>query len=75
MKVQPTAALALPTMKVNTDSQPKTKSNEELVLLRRIIAESKCFRGPASENGQQPPRTFRYRCAPGSDGYSGPGKA
>jgi hypothetical protein len=44
-----TAALALPTMKVNTDSQPTTKRNNELVLLRRIIAESKCFRRPATE--------------------------
>src|ERR1017187_9550131 len=47
-----TAALALPTMKLNTDSPPdtiQTKSTDELVLLRRIIAESKCFRGPARE--------------------------
>jgi hypothetical protein len=65
-----TAALALPTMKVNTDSQPTTKRNDELVLLRRIIAESKCFRGPARENGQQPSRAFNCRCAPGSDGGS-----
>ena len=52
MRNHTTAALALPTMKLNTDSPPdtiQTKSTDELVLLRRIIAESKCFRGPARE--------------------------
>ena len=39
------------TPKQVADSPPKPKSNEEL--LRRIIAESKCFRGPGSGKGRQ----------------------
>jgi hypothetical protein len=64
MKVQPTAAPALPTMKMNADGPPNTipnKSSEELELLKRIIEESKVFRRPASGKGQQPAKVKRKR--------------
>ena len=54
MKRQPTAAPALTTPKHKADSPPNTVANkgaDELALLRQIIAESKCFQRPASENG------------------------
>ncbi|MGD0778819.1 MAG: hypothetical protein ABSC05_39080 [Candidatus Solibacter sp.] len=49
-------------MKMNADgarATTKTKSKEELDLLRRIIAESKVFRKPPSENGQQSAKVKR----------------
>jgi hypothetical protein len=54
-----TTTPALPTMKMNADNPPNTKSSEELELLKRIIEESKCFRRPPSENGQQPGKVKR----------------
>jgi hypothetical protein len=41
------------------DSQPNTKSSEELELLKRVIEESKVFRRPASRKGQQPAKVKR----------------
>ena len=50
MKVEPTAAPASITPKQEADSPPTPKSNDERLLLRRIIAESKRFRGAARQN-------------------------
>ena len=44
---------APPTMKMNTDIPPKTQSNEELLLLKKILIEAKQFRVSPSENGKQ----------------------
>jgi hypothetical protein len=54
MTKQSAAVPALPTMKMKPDSPQSTKSREELELLKRVIAESKVFRKPTSENVQQP---------------------
>ena len=53
---------APPTMKMNTDippATPKTQSNEELLLLKKILIEAKQFRIPPSENGKQPDKAKR----------------
>jgi hypothetical protein len=50
---------APPTMKMNTDIPPKTQSNEELLLLKKILIEAKQFRKPPSENGKQPDKAKR----------------
>ena len=48
----PTADPALPTAKPQADTKPlKTKSEEELALLRKIIAEAKVFRRPSKKTG------------------------
>ena len=43
---------ALPTAKPQADTRsPRTKSEEELVLLRKIISEAKGFRRPSAKTG------------------------
>ena len=59
MRKHSTPAPALPTMKMNADIPPKIQSNEELLLLKKILIEAKLFRGPASDNGQQPAKVKR----------------
>jgi hypothetical protein len=43
---------ALPTAKPQADTKaPKTKSEEELVLLRNIVSEARVFRRPSAKTG------------------------
>jgi hypothetical protein len=43
---------ALPTAKPQADTKPlKSKSEEELLLLRKIISEAKVFRRPSAKTG------------------------
>jgi len=51
-----------PKRKLSTDmppATPKTKSNEELELLKKILIEARHFSGPASGKGQQPAKVAR----------------
>jgi hypothetical protein len=53
-------------MKLSTGSPPatpKTKSNEELELLKKILIEAKQFREPARDNCQRPATAKRKRVA------------
>jgi hypothetical protein len=52
VKNTPQQHSALPTAKPQADTKPlKTKSEEELVLLRKIISEAKVFRRPSAKAG------------------------
>ena len=52
MKNTPQQHPALPTAKPQADTKPlKTQSEEELVLLRKIISEAKVFCRPPSKTG------------------------
>jgi hypothetical protein len=52
----------LPAMKSSADSPPattRTKRNEELELLKKILIEAKHFRLSVSDNGQPPAKVKR----------------
>ena len=52
MKKTPQQHPALPTTRPQADTEHlKTKSEEELVLLRKIINEAKVFRRPSAKTG------------------------
>jgi hypothetical protein len=60
-----------PKRKSSTDIPPattKTKSNEELELLKKILIEAKHFSGSPSENGKQPAKAKRKGVAGASNG-------
>ena len=62
MRKRSTLFPAPPTMKSSAGrppATPKTKSNEEAEVLKKILIEAKQFREPAGDNCQQPAKVKR----------------